>query len=300
MFRSAALCLALAAGAVAHPAAAFAPSDITVAVVDDNGQRLAHYDYRGHVPRGDRRRYVQADQGAHYGVRVRNNTPRRIAFVLAVDGRNTISGERSELAATEPMMVLGPWQTHTVRGWRTDLGGVHRFYFTDQADSYAQAFGDASALGVIAVAAFRERPAPPPVAITPPVRRHDDRAGNTSESRAAAPAAEYGGAAADAPTAAAPQRQQLDQAKAATESLADADSASRSERQRSAATGFGNRLHAPARYTQFEPLPRPFARDFVKYEWAERLVALGIIERPVRNRFWPETSGHFAPVPRRN
>jgi hypothetical protein len=87
---------------------------------------------------------------------VRNDSGERVGVVVAVDGRNIISGARSELARGEPMYILEPYDSQSYTGWRTSLASVHEFYFTDFADSYANAFGDSSARGVIAVAVYRE------------------------------------------------------------------------------------------------------------------------------------------------
>ncbi|MEO1574283.1 MAG: hypothetical protein AAFU65_04910, partial [Pseudomonadota bacterium] len=46
------------------------------------------------------------------------------------------------------------------RGWRTGRNRVNEFYFTDELDSYAGAFGDFSAMGVLAVAVFDDRHQP--------------------------------------------------------------------------------------------------------------------------------------------
>ena len=102
--------------------------------------------------------YVEAREGAHYEVKVRNTTGERIAFVIAVDGLNAINGDRSRLSSSEPMYVLDPYQSMTVKGWRRSMNKVAQFVFVDEQQSYAertdQANGD---MGWIRVAAFRER-----------------------------------------------------------------------------------------------------------------------------------------------
>ena len=60
---------------------------------------------------GALRSYLQAEKGARYEVRVHNTTGERLGLVIAVDGRNIINGGKSELARTEPMYVLGAWDT---------------------------------------------------------------------------------------------------------------------------------------------------------------------------------------------
>lgn len=100
--------------------------------------------------------YAEAVKGNEYTIVVRNLLPRRVGLVVAVDGRNIISGQKSWLRQSERMYILGPFESGHYRGWRTGSDRVNRFYFTDAADSYAAAFGDGSALGVIAVAVYPE------------------------------------------------------------------------------------------------------------------------------------------------
>ena len=132
-----------------------APRDVTVEIVDERGGRFEQFP----VASGGEayRAYLQAERGAPYRIRIRNHTGERIGVVVAVDGRNIISGQRSELERHEPMYVLSPWEREEFAGWRTSLDDVHEFYFTDWKDSYAEAFRDRSAKGVIAVAVYREK-----------------------------------------------------------------------------------------------------------------------------------------------
>jgi hypothetical protein len=79
-----------------------------------------------------------------------------VGLVIAVDGRNIISGKQSWLRNDERMYILGPYGRGEFKGWRTSLDSINRFYFTEVADSYAAAFRDESAMGVIAVAVYPE------------------------------------------------------------------------------------------------------------------------------------------------
>jgi hypothetical protein len=130
------------------------PGDVTVEIVDERGRRFEQFPVQSG---GDAyRAYLQAERGETYRIRIRNHTGERIGVVVAVDGRNILSGKRSELERREPMYVLAPYERGEFAGWRTSLDEVHEFYFTDWKDSYAAAFRDASAKGVIAVAVYRE------------------------------------------------------------------------------------------------------------------------------------------------
>ena len=77
---------------------------------------------------------------------------------MAVDGRNIIDGKKSDLKQNERMYIIGPYETNIFEGWRTGMDRTNRFYFTEQSDSYAEkVFADASAIGTIALAVYRER-----------------------------------------------------------------------------------------------------------------------------------------------
>jgi hypothetical protein len=147
MFRYAVL---LAAFVAAPAFASHRHQDVTVEVLDHDGNTFQQF------PVSASRAYLRAENGARYRIRVRNHSGDRLGLVIAVDGRNIISGQRSDLARAEPMYILAPWEMDDYSGWRTSLAEVHEFYFTDWEDSYAQAFGDRSARGVIAVAVYRE------------------------------------------------------------------------------------------------------------------------------------------------
>jgi hypothetical protein len=220
---------------------------------------------------GALRSWLQAEKGENYSVRVRNNSGDRLGLVIAVDGRNIINGARSELERSEPMYVLDGWESETYSGWRANLEVVNEFYFTDWPDSYAEAFGDRSARGVIAVAVYREQP--PPAVFQP--RLEQQRNG----------AAESGAPAANAPPA-----------------TSRADKAARdARRDESAGTGYGERRidHAVAvEFTASEAAP---SRHFIKYEWRETLCRKHVLDCDGQNRFWDDSTLGFAqPPPDRN
>ena len=145
----------LLAGSWINAAAALAStSPVSIEIVDAQGQVFREFPVNA---RDDAlRSYLQAEKGARYQVRVRNTTGERLGLVIAVDGRNIINGSKSDLARTEPMYVLDAWSTQDYAGWRANLDAINEFYFTDWSDSYAEAFGDRTARGVIAVAVYGE------------------------------------------------------------------------------------------------------------------------------------------------
>lgn len=145
----------MAAMSVRADAGSFNWRNVDIQVVSDYSGTKTEYEVNS--ARRNQRSYIAVKNGERYSIRVRNRTAERIGVVLAVDGRNIINGKKSWLKHNEPMYVLEPWETAEYEGWRTSRKRVNRFYFTDIDDSYADAWGDHSAMGVIAAAVFREK-----------------------------------------------------------------------------------------------------------------------------------------------
>ncbi len=246
--------------------------DVTVEVIGNSGATFEQFPV-SQLPAGNSsaayRAYLKAERGAPYRIRVSNHTPRRVGVVIAVDGRNIISGGRSDLARNEEMYIFGPWETSEISGWRTSLTDVHEFFFTDFKDSYAQAFGDGSAKGVIAVAVYRERL----MAMTMPDRQPYSRR-SEGAARPVSPSAAASG----------------ELSKPNAEPL----SASKDE---AAGTGFGDQRYEPTTRVAFEAEKRASGRVILKYEWQETLCRKGIIDcGEEKNRFWNDDLA-FAPFP---
>lgn len=151
--------------------------------------------------------------------------------------------------------------TQDYAGWRASLDAVNEIYFTDWSDSYAEAFGDRSARGVIAVAVYRE--APPPRVPRPYV---EDEASQSAGKVASAPSAS-----------------------------ADA----RARRDESAGTGYGGRREDHVREVEFVAASSADSRHFIKYEWRDTLCRRRVIECGGPNRFWDDSTLGFAPPPPR-
>ena len=136
--------------------AAVAGNAVDVQLRSESGRMIPLYPATGSPQ--TTKAYAEAVKGDHYRIVVRNLLNRRIGLVIAVDGRNIISGQQSWLRSDERMYILEPYGYGEFNGWRTSLESVNRFYFTDPGDSYAAAFHDESAMGVIAVAVYPEMP----------------------------------------------------------------------------------------------------------------------------------------------
>lgn len=131
---------------------------VEISIIDDRGQEFRQYPLSWRSPPTSvYRAYLEAIQGKNYAIQVRNRNNRRIGLVIAVDGRNIISGDKSYLRRNERMYILEPYQEATYRGWRTSQHRINQFYFTDAEDSYAGAWSDYTAMGVIAVAVYPQK-----------------------------------------------------------------------------------------------------------------------------------------------
>ena len=240
-------------------------SAVDVRIVSDNGNEFTKYRTYPRCREDGRYFYLEATKGERYSIQVTNRSNRRVGVVIAVDGRNIIDGKKSDLKRNERMYIIGPYETNNFEGWRTATDRTNRFYFTEQSDSYAErVFADASAMGTITVAVFREKDK----VIIP----FWDRPATMKESRTPGAAPRASGEALSSDTA---ERQKSEQA----------------------GTGFGETTYSPTRYVKFEPESKAIDRIVMKYEWRSELCRKGIMKCGPRNRFWPDNQ-EFAPVPR--
>ena len=231
-----------------------------IEVVSESGNALLSIPHKDSWKSHTRiiRKYLEAKKGENYGIVIHNMTPYRIGVVIAVDGRNIISGKKSDLKNSEEMYLVNAYDNVRCDGWRTANDTVHKFYFTDTADSYAmRTFEDSSAMGVIAVAVYREKELPRPL-----------YEGKRQKSSPPAPSAG---------------------------SLANGKS--EAARDESAGTGFGDEQYSPVIKVAFEPESHPVQKTLIKYEWREVLCRKGILQcqKEPRNRLWDEEN--YAPYP---
>ena len=226
------------------------------------------------------RRYFQALRGQHYALRVHNRTGRRIGVLLSVDGLNVVNGERSSLRRDESMYVLDPWETATIRGWRTSLEQVRQFVFVDEERSYAERTGQANGdMGWIRVLAFEEsRPMSwlfRPEARRMPVDEPGARAKDDLRDRGSSDATpQAGGAPAPGTDRMEPQAESR-APRAAEKSLAEG-LVQAPQANAYPGTGWGERRQDQVRETCFVAASTPGDRFAFRYEYASGLRALGI------------------------
>lgn len=239
-----------------------------------DGRPLAEYYSRG-------KSYVEAIEGAEYGVRIRNPLPFRVAVALSVDGMNTIDARRTT-AWNASKWVIEPYGTIDVTGWQMSSERARRFYFTSERDSYGAKLSQTSNLGVIAAVFFRER-RPIAVPVTPPPRPrppYEEDRGRENKSSGA-------GARTDESTV----RRQGQIAPVPDDDYA--------------ATGIGRSVRNDVSWINLDLDLRPTAEVMIRYEYYPALVRLGILPRnygrPDHLRRREESTGfadrRFSPEP---
>nr|MDP9122277.1 hypothetical protein [Acidobacteriota bacterium] len=105
---------------------------------------------------GNGRNYVLAFAGREYSLRLTNNTARRVAIAVSVDGLNSIDA-KTTTAQAGSKWILEPYESIVLDGWQTSSALARQFYFTTEKGSYGAWLGKTDNLGLIAAAVFRER-----------------------------------------------------------------------------------------------------------------------------------------------
>jgi hypothetical protein len=234
--------------------------EVDIQILSDSGGGFPEIPYKSISKHGTLiiKKYLEAKRGENYSIIIGNRTAGRIGVVIAVDGRNIISGERSDLNESEAMYIVDAYGYGSYDGWRTSDDRVNRFYFTDVPDSYAmRTFGDTSAMGVIAVAVYREQR-----------QTIQGETMRSPEEKSSEPPSESRSK--DKPQGA----------------LSD-----------EAGTGFGDEKYSPVKRVWFEPEAAAVCKTFIRYEWRDVLCRKGIIkcDHAPWNRFWDDAE--YAPYP---
>lgn len=244
-------CAALAALALSADAPALgAIADVQIVDRDSGAALSAHY-FRGEY-------WVAGRPGAKYSIRVRNRGGGRILAVTSVDGVNVLSGATA--GYDQEGYIFSPGESYEITGWRKSQSEVAAFTFTDASSSYAERTGRPANVGVIGVAVFCERAAPPAVTLRPrpylpgtAVAQNDAALGG-----AQAPAERSAGMPAP---------------------IAEAQTASPAAK---LGTGHGERENSYVEFADFQRQqsgPNEVVR--IRYDSLENLVALGVIRRPL-------------------
>lgn len=130
---------------------------ISVSVVVGGVPQALYRDHDGQV-------WVVGRFGQSYGIKVSHLHAGRVEVISSVDGRNTLKNERADLTEVTGLIFRG---TYTFKGFREDDQEVSAFVFCEPDRSAAAQAGDPGNIGVIGIAAYREKPA-----WTPMVHHH--------------------------------------------------------------------------------------------------------------------------------
>jgi hypothetical protein len=267
----------------------FAARLVDVSVVNrSTGERLTPWRHGGKL-------YVAGTPGDRYAVELRGRQGERVLTVLSVDGVNVLTGQTA--ATLQSGYVIDGGQSYAINGWRKSMEDVAQFVFTALPDSYAARTGRPGNVGVIGVAVYRERAAPPqPIALAPlsPAPWRDESRTQSSDEPVASGMAkkaenDVGNNRPAAAGAMAERRAER------SDALADAES-----RSMKLGTGHGRREHSPTRYTEFvRHSDTPDEIVTIYYDSRANLLARGIIPSPrlAEPRPFPANSG-FVPDPR--
>lgn len=267
--------LAMAVSAIGPAGAAkadVAPADLVdLTVVDrETGQPLRTW-------RHDGRLFVAGQPGARYSLRVTNHSAGRVLVVMSVDGVNVITGETA--GYLQRGYVFSPYQSFDVSGWRKSQTEVAAFTFAPLPQSYAARTGRPVDVGVIGIAAFKERVVVPvpmaPIPVAPvavaPAAEAGPRARTDSDS-SIQDLVVTGQRVAPSPAAAPP----------AAAKAAPSDAIVTAERRtEKLGTGHGAREWSVSTIVPFEratPYPQLIRR--IEYDTFDNLVAAGVIRPP--------------------
>ncbi|MCP4676711.1 MAG: hypothetical protein GY854_14605 [Deltaproteobacteria bacterium] len=231
--------------------------------VESNGRALPTYNHRG-------RTYVEGRMGKDYQIRVFNHTSRRVETVATVDGRDAISGNVGDYR-NQRGYVIEPYDSVLIDGFRTSWQRVAAFRFTDVGDSYAARMGDATNVGVIGVAVFKER-----------TYRPKPRPSIAKERRKKRLGTRYGGG----------SDRSLGKAKSRSSHSYEMDdlaggaacepAPSRRDKRSNLGTQYGEDTYSPSTSTQFmrKNSRKPDALLAVRYDDHQGLIARGVLPRP--------------------
>lgn len=235
----------------------------------------------------DGRSYVVGRPGHEYAIRIRNCTGARILAVTSVDGVNVISGDTA--SPDQVGYVIEPWGSVQIAGWRKSDRRTAAFFFAEHAQSYAARTGRPFDVGVIGVAVFAERSAPPP----PP------RVGISEgkrESRAQADAASPAPPSAEGSTAA----EGVGRNRQESEAPSAPDVARGAQPLAKLGTGHGRSESSYVQRVNFErATPSPAQWVALQYDRYENLVAQGVIAAPqIARTPRPFPAQRYVPDPR--
>jgi hypothetical protein len=125
---------------------------LRVRLLDERGWPLPAFRRGGRV-------LVEGRRGQRYSIEIDNWSGARIEAVATVDGLDVMDGERGSF--DKRGYILRSGETFRIDGFRRSQWAVAAFRFGSVGESVAAQTGDDANVGVIGVAFFTERGAPP-------------------------------------------------------------------------------------------------------------------------------------------
>jgi hypothetical protein len=261
-------------------------ASVSVQIEDEEGRRLETFTQRGQT-------FVLGQHGQRYNVRVTNRSGARVEVVVAVDGRDAVSGQVTDLVRHRGYVVPAHGSV-LVQGFRTSFESVAAFRFTDPSNSYASRMGTPQRVGIIQVAAYDERAIEPRPLVLP-----DDRPWLRDLERRGAP--QPGEGSAPPPRRATPPSSEAAPTAGATQDRAGRIRPPRQEG--NLGTEFGEQRTSRVVEVDFERTNprRPSQWITIRYDDARGLEARGILVHPQLPMPRPlplvPEPGRFAPPP---
>ena len=267
------------------------PDLVDLKVVDrETGQTLQ-------VWRHDGRLFVAGQPGGRYSLRVTNHTGGRVLVVMSVDGVNVLTGQTAGYGQTG--YVFRPYEAYDVSGWRKSDTEVAAFTFTPQANSYAARTGRPMDIGVIGIAAFRERP---PLAASPAAVAETRAAPSNEINELVVTAERRAPRAAPAPPPLAVPEHRIEEPRPPASTANPSQPMVAERKAEKLGTGHGAREWSVVTTVPFErATARPQLIQRIEYDSYDNLVALGVI-RPRGEtgripRAFPNSSGYVPDPP---
>ncbi len=145
------VCLSVLISAVFNLSIAHA-RNIDVRIITNEGFTLPMYSPYFPICTAIARYYIPAAKWQTYSIQITNDSPRKVGLVIAVDGKNIITGQKSFLKNTERMYVLEPYSSGSYESWFSPRSYANRFAFANEGKTTI--WQDRPAAGIIAVAAY--------------------------------------------------------------------------------------------------------------------------------------------------
>ncbi|AGF79378.1 hypothetical protein UWK_02847 [Desulfocapsa sulfexigens DSM 10523] len=130
--------------------------DVEIEIISNQRGSLGDFFASGRWT-GIEQQYVISRHNEPYRLRVTNHGNKRVGVVIAVDGRNILSGHPSNLQSNEHMCILEPDQSKYYAGWNVGRHQINGFVFNNMDNFEPGRRKPQNGVGIIALAVFDEQ-----------------------------------------------------------------------------------------------------------------------------------------------